>query len=742
MKKRSSIIFTSVLSVILIIYLVFWIVVNYVFIPKVIVPKMKEYIDTNINDPISLIIDNVSYHPFKGFILQNVVLSGPVKLKDNYILHAKSVDIDLAFLPLFLKRIEIKRFNMFKVDLNIGRDKKGIWNFKPLLELDIMKGDSGDFTFIIKKFKLKKCWIDYTDYFKRDNVLERRFTNVDLDIINPKTKLYKVMLSGGTKDRNEESIYLKLDYNSKRKSVEGKFRLNTRFLGEYWDYYLDDMLKPWHLKSANVVVNMGFSYIKDTLSLKGEYTIDNGVLSFGDFSIKGNALVKQNVKLVKDVPDKDIGRIDLYLTDISSLTGKHIFLDKGRCRAIVTAKEIIFKELTGIMRKRIVNYNGKFTFSDPKELYLTGEIANVNNTFRLKLLSENTASLDWHGNAGDSYINHHVDIHDLKDLAFDLKIEGDVQLSDFSELLEIDKDNVKGAIGLFGNIGGEIDEVSSFHGKLKIDVKDFSVLSLRPEAFAFNFDIKNGIFVGDIPATDFYGGNMHGTVELDYFRWGVELHVDKFDIEKFVQTSPKLKGMKGIFTGNIAAVSEWTNFNAVSGGGYFKITDCDLWNAPVFSNTEEGVESVTTDVDMPEISNIDGNYEIEKDGIGIENVSCKAKGMNLKIKGKYYFSKEADFTVGVRILGEGLFRTVRQILLPVTIGFDVVANCIQVKVNGRWPDLEEKTELQPIGILTAIFPSGRASPKKYTLSKLWSGKESNDKAIGSNLEKRKNFGSR
>lgn len=168
--RKSAIkrILASVLLLSAVLIALLWAAVNYLFIPKVAIPKLREYLAVNMGGPVKLTVKDISFHPLRGFLLHDIELSGPVVLKEDHILRAKLVDIDLALAPLLWKQITVKRFMMYGVDLNIGRDASGVWNFQPLLESDIIKNIKlGEYGFVINEFRVKKGGMDYADYFKK-----------------------------------------------------------------------------------------------------------------------------------------------------------------------------------------------------------------------------------------------------------------------------------------------------------------------------------------------------------------------------------------------------------------------------------------------------------------------------------------------------------------------------------------------------------------------------------------------
>jgi len=698
-----------------------WISVNYFFIPKVAIPRLHEYLAANMSGPVKLTVKDISFHPFRGFLLHKIELSAPAALNDGCILRVELADIDLELLPLLWKQIIVKRFTMSGAGLNISRDASGAWNFQPLLDTDIMKEMMmGDYLFIIKEFRIKRGRIDYSDHFKKDNALERRLTNIDISLTNPNWQTYDLVITGGAEDRKEEYVMLNVTYEREKKSVEGAASLNTRHLSEYWDYYLDGIFKPWHLKTEEVSAEARFSYLDGKFTMEGRYALKDSVLTYGDLAITGDASVIQDLKYVKAAPSENAASAEVSLSELSLLTGQNIFLDKGSCKAVITGKEITIDNLSGEIKQLPVSLSGKFLFLEPRELYISGKTGEVDNTFHAKLMTENECAVDWEGRIKDSYLKLHADMPDFKDLVFSLTARGEILLPDIGGLLG-GTESFKGKINVSGDFEGEADKPGSLSGKAVIKVESFAFLESAATSFEFDMAAKDGLFTGVIPRTDLCGGNFQGEMKATADKLGVELDIDKFDMSEFVG-SERLKGTKGIVDSNVAFITSWADPLNAAGGGYIKATDCDLRKVPLFLATEEGIGSATKNADfqMPVFNKVEGNYEIKDRGIDLKNISCNAAGLSLAISGKFAFSGVVDFTAGAQFLGSHLFKTARQILLPETIGLDLITDGIVVKIEGQWPDLKQSTTVQPIRSLSSLIPSvGHGSPDRYTLDKLW-----------------------
>jgi hypothetical protein len=285
-------------------------------------------------------------------------------------------------------------------------------------------------------------------------------------------------------------------------------------------------------------------------------------------------------------------------------------------------------------------------------------------------------------------------------------------------------ETIKGRMKVTADVKGEADKLESFDGKAVIAVDSFSFLGLEAISFEFDLDAKDGLFSGKIPRTEFCGGDFSGEVRATIDKLGVELDINQFDIQEFVQPAPRFKGAKGIVNGNIVFITNWADPSNAVGGGYIKAIDCDIKNLPLFLSAEEGIGSVTKNASfqMPVFKKIEGNYEIKNKGLNLENISCNAAGLGLILSGGFTFLGAVDITIDARFLGSGLFRTARQVLLPETIGLDLIADSIVVKIEGKWSELKQRTTLQPIRSLwSSLSPfESSANPDKYSLDKLWS----------------------
>jgi len=714
MKKKSILIIIILILCLTLLEVCLYFGMNYFVIPRFINPGLETIAHPSPERPFIFAVGKVSFYPIRGFVLRDVVFSQTSDLAGSYILRTRLATIRLAFLPLLSKRLEIRSLWVVNPEINISRNEEGNWNIGFLF---LTPKPEGKGSLILKELRVKNGRLNYADRFKKDNTLSRCFVNIDLKLKNIKPGFYRFILDANAENKTKESLALVLDYDSVAKRASGTVKLNTAYLGEYWDYYLDEMLKPWSFKADNASVEMQLSYSVDNLELEGQYTVSQGLLSYGDFNIRGNATVKQTLKYIKGQPVKEDNSTEICLRDGSLWAANKVLMSELGSQASITSGEIRLSRLSGIMSGLPLSLSGKFTRLPQQELHLTGKLSGINTEFDLKLLPGNQGVLDWRNARGTSYLNLKADIPDLKNLIFNLSLDADVKLED---LLRPRKDNPAGEIKISGKVTGEAEKFNSYQGEIAANAIGLTWLGLKPLSFDVSMPIKDGLLNGDIPQLDFYKGFLSGTIRMDIERWGAELLLDKVYLEELSGAVPDLKDNKGIFSGNLAFLADWADFNALKGGGYFKLTSSDLRGFPLFSTAESGIKSIIAGFIMPVFYNVEGNFSLDKEKISVNNAVCHGPTLDLGISGKYYFSGATDFTFGATIAGGGIVNTVRRIIFPFTIAVDLLANSIQVRVSGKWPELKQRTAIQPMAWFNDFLKIvNQVSPARYTLDKLW-----------------------
>jgi len=703
-------------------YLLLWVTLNYILIPRVVIPKAREFLSSHSTGPLKLTIKNIYFDPFRGFLLRDVKALVASDEGNKYILSAKYADLDINFIALLWKRIEINNFALKGLHLNIVRDEQGSWNFSALFSSGLGKEEkvSGKMSLLIKKFSLKDGTVDYMDRFKAANNLQRRFSNVDIVLLRQSEAVYKIAISAGTKGRSDESIEADISWDKQEESLGGTIKINTRYLNSYWDYYLDEWLRPWHVRAQNVSLWAGFDYSDKTLNVDGGYTITGGIFTFGDLVIKAEADAQHKQKFVKGDPAADTVEVNISLKDMVILTGKHAFLSEGESSLLITENKVDIHKLTGLLKGKPLNLSGRYTFIQPKQLTFQGRLSGMNTDLLLQILPDNHGVLDWHGSARNSDIKLHANIQDMISHVFDATLEGNIRLEDLTVLLRTDKTKIRGGLNISGLLSGELDKADSLQANLKVGVTDFSALGLKPLSFDCDLKSGNGVLSADIPETPYYQGSVSGLIQLDYDRWGAQLNLNNLDVHELLADIPKFKDIRGRFTGNVSVVSEWGDIDSMQGGGYLKLTGSQLHTAPVVSEAEEGISTIIKSFVMPVFKEVEGNFRIQERKIYVDNLICHAPTLDLGISGNYSFSGDADFTCAATVLGGGIVKLAKHIIFPFTISIDLLTSSIQVRITGRFPDFKNTTQIQPMAWLKDFFKFlSSIDPKKYTLEKIW-----------------------
>ena len=706
----------------LLLYTFIWAGIDYLLIPKVIIPHVMSYLETAKFGTAKVSIKDITFSPLRGFLLHNLKICDTANEKDTCLLQAEYCDIDLDFPALLRRRLDIKNCAFYKIQVQVSRDRSGNWNFFCFADKDFMKekkAGPGE-SFIIRKFKIVEGTVNFADDFSADNTFRHTFQDVNITLKRGRADIYKIKLSSAAKEKSEESIEAALAYDSSRGSLEGKARFNTRHLKRYWTYYLDDWLKPWHVAARQISASMEFNYSLGVFSVQGEYDITGGVFSFGDLSIRANTRISHTQRITKSDPAQDTVLVRLDMDDVESLSGKYTLLDKGKCTLVITREDVSIQQLEGSIKGQPLRLSGKYTFTAPQQLDFKGTLAELSTDLNLKLLPENQGTLDWRFNQGESSIALTVQIQDVKNQVFTSQINAKVLLKDLTAALKMQQKDLAGSIDLSGRIEGELDKKETLQADITMDVSDFSIVDLSPASFQADIKTSEGIFFADIPGTPYCEGELSGRIQFDYDRWGVECRLKDVDVKDFLSDTHAMEGMEGTLNGNIAWAGSWGKGSAVECGGFARLTDTALRSAPLASAAEQSIGTVIKNFVMPVFKKAEGNFRIKEGKIIFESTYFRAPTLDLGVTGNYSFKGEANLDLTASVLGGGIIKIARQIIFPMSISVDLLSSCIQVHIGGHKPDYKTKVAIKPMAFfksLLKMFES--ADPSRYTFEKLW-----------------------
>jgi len=704
------------------------------FIPKIAVPYAKKYVNEKLQGQISVKIGDITFDLIKGFQLKDVVLAGPVYVKNGVIFSAHQIDTDLSILPLLWKKIRIERLNVCGALLVIGRDSKGDWNLSALL--DMLNGDdSGNTDIAIDEINISNSQLTYADAAEVGNIVERSISNVSAVIRCYKDRDNELSISGSAKDGDMESVILQLDYDPKGEIMNGRIKLRTKYLNLYSEHYLKSILDPLDLKGEELTSSIYLAYSDNKLKAITISKINKGNISDGDICITGDAIVKTDLVYPNGVIDRNNSFIRVALENAKLVIEGATRVDKGRCSLVVKGDTINIAEVTGEFMEIPLRYNGTFSFAEPQKLLLHGEIGEMKSDYKIEFVTNNHAVLEWNDKVLGSSLAINADIYDIENYAFTANVNGSFQVPDLlliaksiniinSEAVneEVENHLVTGVINVQGSIKKDAEGTYVISDDAFVNVTDLSFFRLDPVSFNFKMHLRDGVFEGVIPKTKFFNGSLNGAVKVSLQKWGIELGINKFDIAEFVDPYPELKGTKGFLSFNIACAGKSNdNFRSLNGGGYFMLSNTHLWEAPVFKQAADGIKNVKTNIKIPDFKKFCGNYALSADGIKVDNVLCEISKFLFNIKGSLSWGGDVDCTVGVILSKSGVLRAIRQILLLPTVIFDVIADSISIHVYNNISDIKYNVAIQPNGIYYAVFPtsSPEVYPDKYDFDELY-----------------------
>ena len=696
---------------------------DFIFLPNYVVPEIKTYVrHYNQQGPLRLSLGKISFQPLRGFVIDKISVTGRQK---QPILLAESAEIDISILPLLWRRIEIAALTVNNADLNILRDTRGDWNVQPLFDLGLMQeGGEPGYDVVIKKFRANDTTISFADRYRPGDQLSRIFSPVDLRLTYAGDRSYRLQLFAS--DRQGEEIDLDLSFDLKQAAGKGEIKLKTPRLADYWHYYLDEVFKPWKLDAKQLTARSQVVFSRDDLDIYGHYELRSANLQYGDISFRGNAVIDQ---------DKKSARISL--TDIAGYFGKLRCFKQGRCRAEASPRGVEITELLLRNGELAADLKGRMVRQPQLTLELFGKIDQADHRIVLSLLPANQAQLTWQATDEADHIDLIANIYDLSQLAFVAQVSGEVNFSGERKSLHLDlgqphagvsleakENDMKGQLTFGSWLKGKLREPDTWLGWVALRFEDFTFIGLPPRDFDLLLKAESGVFSANIPPTEFYRGRLKGRVLAGLNRWGVGLDIENCDIATLGKTDKRLAGMKGSLTTRFACVGKWLGTDSLNGGGYFKLADSDLRSAALFRTAEEGIAKYVKDFKMPSFKKIEGDFQLNGGKFIIENAYCEANNLNLNVVGNISFSGQADLTIGVRLFKHGWFNTFRRIVFPITMGLDMIADSIKIRVKGQLPNVSQSTEVQPMAWFQKLLEKSESfDPDRYSLEQFWNSPE-------------------
>gem|GEM_PF-3447614 len=726
MQRFFTIIASVLISFLLLAYALWLLLINYL-VPYVFAPEAVKQINDSFRGNALLKVGETNFDLRKGFTFSNASLSVKHGIGYKRLFTAGSIKINIDINKLFSGKVDINEIAVSSAELDIGRDSKGVWNFAPLFEASPKeRTGEGSPEIMFESVDFTDCVIHFRDNLQKRNSIDRRFVNTKAAMLVLDGNRYFFKMSASDKDPDIEAVELKFIYDAGHKVFEGKTKFNTKYLGKYWDYYLDDLFSPWHLKVKDLRAEAAFIYSKEILDLEGSYGLKSCAVKYG--TIEGTSakvLIDQKLRIVKGKVSKNKSAFKADLSDVSvPLLDDEYKLDRLFCDATVTDKQVLLNLVKGYYGGKHFHLSGRYTFNYPKNLYLQGKLRDLYAIFGLRILSHNTAEAEFKGKTWGAEFDVHAHIPDIKNLLVDLKAKALVSLPMSSETIKasvkLGDHEIRVWLDFLCGIKGYLRRVETVNGGAHLKVTYVSDLSEYPGYFVSKMSVVDGVFEGTIPRTPFYKGYISGLAKTGMKEWGMELKIEDLDLDDLSRISKNYRNMKGIFNGNIACIADWSDWRTLRGGGYVNLKKANLQDVPIFKTAATGVEGLKAGVEIPPIESVVGNFEIKDRQVRLQNMYCMAYQLSLNLTGNIKFTGETNVTAGVKFIA-GFWKTLRQILLPFTIPFDMAASSVRINISGIWPDLKQTTSIQSMEWLSEFNnKKENPEPNKYKLKDLWS----------------------
>ena len=719
--RRAAYLLVAVIAV----YTAFCHVVNAFIIPRVVIPKMRSYLESGASDPLKISVGDIRFDPVSGFLFENVRLYTKQGSPADYIASSKAVDIDLVWHDLLFKRVTIRRFDMTDVDLNISRGGDGKWNVGPLARIgmgDAAAKQFGGFRITVRELRLLGGKIRYSDRMVPGNSIEKAYDIESMSVTGSEDGC-RLIFAAKSAGEKEGSLSLLLEYSDDGDGElvgKGVVRIKIPDINEYWSYYIDDMIKPWEIEVGAAEIKADISFSPGMFNIDGVYGLRDAALNYGDLRISGDASIKHVFEYSKG---KASSNADLLFRDMKVCAGDNVMLSAAECRAYIDKEGVDISSIEGQAFRRPVSYKGMFIFGEPRRLSIEGQICGIRNTLDMEISSNGKASAEMQVFTSYSKLSVKAASQDLKNLSFDIGMAGDMNLADIGSVIGMAKRKMAGKASISGTLSGELDRLASFNGKADIKADGFTLLDMAPKSFSMQAVVRDGLLDGEVPKFPLYGGTASAKIRFDAGlppqRWGFEFDLEKCDLGSLSLDDARLSGMKGIVDANLACAGRLGRPEAAIGGGYIKIVNCDLKGVPIFVAVEKGMGSVIKDFSMPDFREIKAAFSVAEKEIDAR-LACQSPLLKLEMSGDCDFAGNVDMTAGANVSRLSPLKAARQILIPATLGFDFVKDGIVVKISGKWPDLKQQTAIKPLRVFDEVFGFMKSmETSRYSLDGTW-----------------------
>ncbi|MDD5270101.1 MAG: hypothetical protein PHE80_02810 [Candidatus Omnitrophica bacterium] len=729
MEKRSKSIFgrfrrpAYFLIAAVVIYALLCQYIGKVFIPRVLIPKVRAYLESGNTGPLLVSVGDIDFVPASGFLLKDVRLYTKRGSPSDYIVSSKAVDIDLAWFDLLFKRVTIRRFDITDAELNVYRGSDGLWNVGPLASMGMGDAESkhfGGFQVTVKELRLLGGKARYSDRLVPENSIEKTYDIAYVSVTGSDDGS-RIILSTKSTGPKKGSLKLALEYSPDAEPRgKGSMRINTPNINEYWSYYIDDLIKPWELKVGDTELKADISFSPGVFRMEGVYGLKDGEITYGDLHISADCVMKHTFERLKG---RSVSYAELVLKGMEISAGDNVMVSGAECRAYLDKDGVDISAIEGMAFNKPVSYKGMFIFGDPKRLSVDGQVCGIRNALDMEISGPDKASSVLQVFTSYSKLTVKASSNDLKGLVFDIGMAGDIDLSDIGRVAGLMKREMSGKASVSGTLSGELDRTASFNGMAGVKVDNFTLFDMTPKSFSIKATVKDGLADCEAPKFPIYEGTAAARVKFDAGlspqKWGFSFDLEKCDLSSLSLEDARLAGMKGHLDANIACSGVLGQSKTAIGGGYVKITDCNIKGVPLFIAVEKGMNTVIKDFVLPDFKEIRAGFDVADGNMAIRS-ACQSPMIKIEMSGNCDFSGNVDMTAGANVSRLSPIKTARQILIPATLGFDFVKDGIMIKISGKWPELKQQTIIKPLRVFDEVFGFMKNMElRRYFLDDTW-----------------------
>ncbi|MFH1283370.1 MAG: hypothetical protein ABII27_06875 [bacterium] len=723
--KRFYSFILAVIAILIFSVVFLYLTANQFLIPKIILPQLRQYLNHTFGKNLIVEFKDVKYNFVEGFVINNFSIKSKLPHEISKIIYVPNIQIDLEWIRLFMRSIVVSRCVLENPEVSIIRSKSVDWNIRPILNINLFEEKkTGKFSFRIRKLELKDGTVEFTDTAKENNSLKLNINRINARLINKLPNLYHVYTSVQDIAGGSTSLEIFVEYDKRARAASGKVTAATDAFGGFWGYYIDDIVKPWDADADVVKLDIGFIYKNNSLKLTSEAALTNGCFKRNNFQLKGAVNLINQMLFVNNIYQKEYARTEAELIDGSIIFQERSIVDNAVLKALINQKIFKVEELNGTIKYYPISLTGSATLSMPYQINLSGTISNFNADIKSTINNNKDGIFKLICKKSDSYINLGMQFKNLEELEMTSNLLCKLNMEDLKDIFKnaVFLKKVDGDISILGLIDGSLKFPSSLGGEINIEISEFSYDKSAPQSINIQLNGAEGVFRGTIPETSFFSGSLRGLLQADFNKWGIELHLNKVDLEAISKGYNGLNGLSGMLNSDIAAVAPWADCKKITGKGYVFVNKSYVGKYKLFNEIEDLVNEIIPDKGLSEFDTIELNFSVGDKKLTIENSLFSSKLINMSIMGDITFEKKVNLIAGIQIFTGAVAGALRKFLgalIPFADTFDFRLNVMQIEITGTMPKLKKRAQKKPLKWLTEFFKIQKIKQNKLSLKELW-----------------------